>query len=164
MLFRGAVVLFLTICFPGCTTPVKQPEPEKVYRVKVKYEDVKLQPPGEWIGGTEENPVYFTSVGEKIITPLYGIDVVPVTRRSVDPGGKVIYPHMGLQLIGDMKLEHFISLVKEVSSLDYDNKSPKPLMIYADSNFLEKGAAVKSFSGKVIARYEFKLLNWHRIQ
>ena len=132
------------------------------YKINVKYEDSPLKPAGEWLGGTENNPKYYTAGGEEILTPVFGVDVVPVTKRSVAPNGKVVYPHFGFEVIGDLRTEHFLALVNKAKNIKFDRSSYRPPVIIADSNFLDKGAKVKHPSGKIFAEYEFKALNWYR--
>lgn len=132
------------------------------YQVKVKFEDSALSSAGEWLGGTEENPKYYTANAEEIVTPVFGVDIVPVTRRSVAANGQLVYPHHGFEVRGDLKKEHFLSLVKKLAEFKFDRSSYKPPIIVADSNFLEKGALVKHSNNEDFGFFEFKLLDWHR--
>lgn len=155
-------VIFLVF---SCSSSRPLPDPKPVYKVKVKYVDKQLDPPGEWIGGTADFPVYFTEKGEKIITPLKGFDTVPVTTRSINSNGQIIYPGDGFQLVGDMKIIDFTNIAAKAASFRGRQKeSIKPLIIFADSNFLEKGAVIKLPDGTVLAEYEYKLLNWSRVK
>lgn len=165
-MFLRLFITFIFLLFFSCTTSRRPlPDPKPVYKVKVKYVDKVLEIPGEWIGGTADFPVYFTGKGEKIVTPLKGFDTVPVTTRSVDKTGKIIYPENGFQLIGDMKIVDFINIAEKAAGFrDRLKSSVKPLIIVADSNFLEKGAVIKLPDGQILAQYEYKLLNWSRVK
>ena len=157
-----AFLLFLPACQSGKSKQVDKAYATPKFKLKVKFEDSPLSAPGEWLGGSEINPRYYTVEGSEIITPIFGVDVVPITKRSLNHNGKVIYPHAGYQVIGDLRLEHFLSLIKKVKSIDFDRSNYRPPVIVADSNFLNKGAVLKSHDGKVLGNYEFKALNWYK--
>lgn len=160
---RFVFLIILLVLLSSCTSikPSGRPPGETSVRLKVKYENVLLSAPAEWVGGTKENPRYFTFKGEEIITPLLGVDVVPVTKRSVDDNGRVLYPHLGYQVTGDLKLEHYLLLMKKLVNINFKRNTYKAPEIVADSNFLEKGALVFDETGELVAEYEFKALGWH---
>ena len=157
---RLILTSFLLLLLNACSSVESSGEATTAIKVNVKYEDHSLALPSDWIGGTAENPRYYTAKGEEIITPLYGVDVAPVTKRSVD-GNRVIYPHSGYQVTGDLKINHYLQLIKKVSNIDFKRRSYKAPEIVADSNFLEKGALVYDETGKLLVEYEYKLLDWH---
>lgn len=155
------LIVFGCFVFIACSTSKNEPPARAAYRLNVKYENVKLATPREWLGGTVENPRYFTSKGQEIITPVFGVDVVPVTKRSIDNNGRVLYPHAGYQVVGDLRLAHFLRLMKKVERLDLPRKSYKAPLIIADSNLLERGAIIKGSEREFIVEYEFKALGWY---
>lgn len=155
------IFLLLFLVLTACSTSEKKGVGRTALKLKIKYEDVALSQAGEWLGGTLKNPKYYTLTGSEIITPVFGVDVVPITKRSVDDSGRVLYPHSGYQVVGDLRLEHYLPLVKKVQGLAIPVKVYKPPVIMADSNFLEKGAVIKNSEGDVVKEYEFKALGWY---
>ena len=157
------IILLLTFLFTSCASneSAKIHSRDTAIQVKVKYENIPLKAPSEWIGGTKANPRYYTEQGEEIITPLIGVDIVPVTKRSVDKNGKVLYPHSGFQVTGDLRLDHYLLLMKKISGRLNKVSKTKAVEIVADSNFLEKGASIFDESGKLVEEYEFKALSWY---
>jgi len=160
------LLLMISLILVACITDKKSLDPnlraKPKYKVSVKYDDHVLKPAGEWLGGTEENSKYYTAAAEEIFTPVYGVDISPVTKRTVTKSKQVVYPHFGYKVVGDLKKEHYLSLIRKIKNQNFDRSSYKPPVIIADSNFLEKGAIVKKPNGDVCATYEFKLLNWYK--
>ena len=153
---------FLLSCSSSSKTTKQNSRPK--YEVNVKYEDIRLKSAGEWLGGTEQNPKYYTENAQEILTPIFGVNIVPVTRRSINDQGNIVYPHIGFEVVGDLKIEHFLALMRKIKNQKFDRNSYKPPVIVADSNFLEKGAQIKSSQGKVLAVYEYRLLNWYKVK
>ena len=130
----------------------------KAFKGKILYKELEIE--GDWIGGTEKNPIYYTRKGERIYSLGRDIFVYPVTTLSTNIEGKVVYPEDGIKLIGDMSVVHFLSLVKALNDLN----ASKTLCFEADSNFLEKPAKVIDLKkNKVIGKYLFKNDSWDRI-
>ena len=131
----------------------------QAFKGEIVYKELKVE--SDWIGGTEENPIYFTKFGERIFSLGKDIYVYPVTVLSIDEKGNVVYPEDGIKLVGDMQVEHFLLLVKELSKM----AEVKSICFIADSNFLERPAKVIDLkTSKVIGQFKFIGARWEKVK
>ena len=131
----------------------------EAFKGEVVYKELKVE--SDWIGGTEENPIYFTSSGERIYSLGKDIYIYPVTVLSMDEKGNVVYPEDGIKLIGDMQVEHFLALVKALGEI----AEIKNICFIADSNYLERPAKVIDLNtDKEIAKFKFGTGKWEKLK
>ncbi len=164
-LFTSLVICSLLPFHFSCSTkPAPESlQPKLINSVKIKYENIPFGEIPDWIGGSESFPAYFDSHGNQILTPLKGFDTVPITKRTINNQGQIVYPHDGFQLIGDMKTVEFQELAKFAITLKNSVKiNLKPLIIIADSNFPEKGAKITTPENKLLAEFTFQQSTWLR--
>ena len=131
----------------------------QAFKGEVVYRELEVE--SDWIGGSEANPVFYTSKAERIYSLGKDIYVYPVTVLSVNANGKVVYPEDGIQLTGDMQTEHFLSLVAKLGS----KVKSANLRFHADSNFPDKPAkAIDLKTNKIIAEYVMKNGSWYEVR
>lgn len=156
-------LIFTLFLLSGCSTKstVQKPVAKSKYKKFTgKFDDRLLKVEEDWIGGSLSNPIYYTAKAERIYTLDRDIYVYPVTVRSVDKFGRVIFPDQGYELVGDMDVKHYLSLIKSVKMFARE----VPLRIEADSNFLEKPAIISSVSSKKqVAQFKYVNGLWEKV-
>ena len=160
------LVLNLTFCLLlfGCSTPVKEPKKNNAHRYEKytgKIEKKSLAVESDWIGGSLSNPIFYTLKAERIYTLGEDVYSYPVTYLSVNSRGQVVYPDSGVALVGDVSVEHYISLLKAAWPYIQKEKMNFPLQVKGDSNFLKLPFEVSSY-GKTSKniRFRYKFGKW----
>lgn len=143
----------------GDQNPVRIDKRYQAFKGEVEYRQLDVE--GDWIGGSEVNPVFYTRKAERIYSLGKDIYVYPVTILSINKEGKVIYPEDGIQLTGDMQTVHFLSLVAKLGK----KASAANLRFHADSNFPDKPAKVIDLkTNKIIAKYIMTNGDWYEVR
>ncbi len=155
------IYLLCIFLFCSCASSQKSKEVRSHSSVSVKYVDVPLEKvdAGGWIGGTRKYPLCLTAEGARILTPMKGL-VSPNMKRSIDLKGRVVYPFMGYQLVGDVKVSHFRALISALSGSKVIVPEDRPVKVFVDSNRLHDGALVHSSKGDKIAEFLYKEPHW----
>jgi hypothetical protein len=167
---KHSLSLLLIFCFLVSCRSLDNDKPKfrsrgKSYsRFTGKINNKPLAIESDWVGGSRQNPVYYTAVGERIYTLDKDVYVYPVTTRSINSRGQVVYPSSGYQLIGDMKLTDFTQLIVHIHKSFTSYKKHMPLQVEADSNFLERPAQIfDKKTGASLGRFQYTLGRWRRL-
>jgi hypothetical protein len=89
-----------------------------------KVIDVPAEVDPSAVIGTDPDPYntvtnYYTEEGAPIHTPPPGMVSYPVTRRTIGPGGKVIYQSDGIGIYGRMSCKDFKAVIAALKSMDW---------------------------------------------